>query len=130
MIFCKSDFYATVWEVKHPDNGKYTDLRITTSEKTTDDKYISSTWFPRVIGKAVNTLKDVKKGDRIHVSVSKFTNESYKKEGEEHGKLYFRLLILEAEVVESNRSASTAATTSSGKNEPAPVADDDEDIPW
>ena len=75
MIFNNNQIFAKVW--KSTVEEKYIDLQISTSEKDGDGNYKNSSWFPRVIGHAYNTLKDVKEGDRITITKSKFTNERY-----------------------------------------------------
>ena len=95
MIFNENKIYAKVWKVTPSENGKYVDLQITTSEKDSDGNYVNSSWFPRVIGKAVNTLKGLKREDRIIITKSKFTNE--RKDTENGKKSFFRFLILEAD---------------------------------
>ena len=127
MIFNSNKIYAKVWKVKPADNNKYIDLQITTSEKTQDDEYVNSGWFPRVIGHAVNSLKNVKEGDRIVITKSKFTNERYE-DSEGNKKSFFRFLILEASVEKQENNAS--AKSSSGKKKAKPSNEDDEDCPW
>lgn len=122
MIFNKSPIYAKVWSVIHSD--KYIDLRISTSEKAQDGKtYISSTWFPRVIGHALTSLKDVKEGDRICITSSKFTNESYKKNETDKPRSYFKFIILEANI-EGTEKASPAASSAT------PEQSAEDDCPW
>lgn len=92
MIFFKGTTYAKVWKVS--PEAKYIDLRVSTSEKKEDGNFASSTWFPRVVGHAFNTLKNVKEGDRICITKAKFTNENYKKAGTEEIKSVFKFLNL------------------------------------
>lgn len=99
MIFNNNKIYAKVWKVTPAENGKYIDLQISTSEKNAGE-YINSSWFPRAIGKAVNTLKGLKREDRITITKSKFTNE--RRNTEEGIKSFFRFLILEAEIEGNN----------------------------
>lgn len=101
MIYNENKIYAKVWKVSPSENGKYIDLQITTSEKDTEGNYINSSWFPRCIGKSVNTLKGVKREDKIIILKSKFTNE--RKSFEDGSfKSFFRFLILEAEIENVN----------------------------
>ena len=132
MIFNDNKIYAKVWKVTPSENGKYVDLQITTSEKDNDGNYVNSSWFPRVIGKAVNTLKGLKREDRIIITKSKFTNE--RRDTDDGKKSFFRFLILEAEIEGSERSGgNTPATETNKKNtrkeEPAPAAAVDA-CPW
>ena len=126
VIFNSNKIYAKVWKVKPADNKKYIDLQITTSEKNQDDEYINSGWFPRAIGHAVNSLKNVKEGDRIVNTKSKFTNERHE-DNDGNKKSFFRFLILEASVEKQENGAS--AKSSSDKKKKM-QDEDDEDCPW
>ena len=62
MVFVNGKIYAKVWSVDAKE--KYTDLRISTSEKVEKDgntSYINSNWFPRAVGKAHNLNKKHRK---------------------------------------------------------------------
>ena len=130
MIFVKEKTFAKVWKVTKADNGKYIDLQISTSEKETDGTYKNSRWFPRCIGKSVNTLKDVKEGDRIEIEKCKLTNESYETDsGEKRSR--FRFIILEASISGGKKQESTATAT----EKPAATVTkteepEKEEIPW
>lgn len=95
MIFNSNTIYARVWKVDKKE--KYIDLQVSTSEKNQEGEYEYSTWFPRVIGHAFNSLKDVKKDDRIRITKSKFTNLVVKDENG-NKKPRFRFIVLEAEI--------------------------------
>ena len=132
MIFNENKIYAKVWKVTPSENGKYVDLQITTSEKDSDGNYVNSSWFPRVIGKAVNTLKGLKREDRIIITKSKFTNE--RKDTENGKKSFFRFLILEAEIEGSERAGGNTPAKETKKNdkpqdEPSTAAAEDA-CPW
>ena len=137
MIFLEGKVYAKVWKVTPAENGKYIDLQITTSEKNDDGEYINSSWFPRCIGKAVNTLKNVQRNDRILIKKVKLTNERRKQDDDSY-KSFFKFLILDAEIVsdeDENNSTPAAAQTSkpkeSKKAAQATTNEDAEgDIPW
>lgn len=129
MIFCNNKIYAKVWKVTPADNGKYIDLQITTSEKDSEDNYVNSSWFPRCIGKAVNTLKGVKREDRIVITKCKFTNERYTFE-DGSSKSFFRFLILEAEIEGRNSENKTPVKNSAAKTQPKEDNDSEEDCPW
>ena len=58
MIYCTNQIYAKVWKIKSAE--KYIDLQVTTSEKDADGNYKNSGWFPRAIGHAANSLKNIK----------------------------------------------------------------------
>ncbi len=95
MIYNDGKIYATVWENKVSENGKYADLKISTGEKDPDGKWKNSTWFPRVIGHALNSIKNAKHGDRIVITKSKFSNETVQQD-EDTYRTYFRFIVLEA----------------------------------
>lgn len=121
MIFNKTPIYAKVWSVTPSD--KYIDLRISTSEKSQDGTYIHSTWFSRAIGGAVVALKNVKEGDRICITTSKFTNEAYKKNDGDKPKSYFKFLIIEANIENQEKTSEKSSATS---EQPA----EEDDCPW
>ena len=132
MILIQTPIYAKIWKATPAENGKYIDLQATTSEKLGDGSYANSSWFPRAIGKAVNTLKGVKREDRIVITKAKITNE--RKEGDEGKKSFFRFIILEAEIEGDERtSGSTSAPevkkTVKPKEEVASTPAEDE-CPW
>lgn len=135
MIFLEGKVYAKVWSVTPAQNGKYIDLQITTSEKTENDEYLNSSWFPRCIGKAVNTLKNVKRGDKIIIKKVKFTNERKKQEDDTY-KSYFKFLILDAEIDGDNDKNSTPSPANNSKSketkkaEEEPKEEAEADCPW
>ena len=99
MIFINNDkptvIYAKVWNVDRHE--KYTDLRVSTSEKQQDGTYENSTWFPRLIGHAHQKLKDLKNEDRIVITKAKLTNPPYT-DDKGNKKSYLKFLVLEAEM--------------------------------
>lgn len=128
MIFNSNQIYGKVWKVTHPENNKYIDLQMTTSEKDADGNYKNSGWFPRAIGHALNSLKEVKEGDRICITKSKFTNERYE-DANGNKKSAFRFIILEASILSDNNSAPTPEQkeTKAPKQKAQEQADD---CPW
>lgn len=126
MIFINEiSLYAKVWSMTH--NEKYTDIRMSTSEKLADGSYKSSTWFARCIGQAANTLKKyAKEGDRICIKKFKLTNESYTdKDGKTKSSLQF--IILELEMANGTQQ------TTPQKPEAKPAKEkkqEVEDLPW
>ena len=104
---------------------------MSTSEKDKDDntKYINSNWFPRIIGHAFNSLKGkLKEGDKLVITKSKFTRESYK-DAEGVTKSSFKFLILEAAIDEEKTDAD-AHTTESATQVEENVVEAKEDCPW
>lgn len=135
MIFNNGTIYGKVWKVTRPtdENGnprKYIELQISTYEKQ-NDEYVYSSWFPRVIGHAFNSLANIKEGDNIAITKSKFTNEKYTdKDG--NTKSAFRFLVLEAKIEDKNTKNATESTPSSepvASTQPASEATTEED-PW
>jgi len=119
MILNKTKIYAKVWKVTHAENGKYIDLQVSTSEKNEDESYTNSGWFPRAIGHAANSLKNVKEGDKIEITSSKFTNE-YKKLDDGTKKSFFRFIIFEAKIQgEGNQESAAAAPKQEVVTKPA-----------
>lgn len=123
MIFITNDIYAKVWKVDRKE--KYTDLTISTSEKDKDGNYINSNWYPRAIGHAHNSLKDINEGDRITIKQAKLSMDPYEKDGQK--KYAFRFLILEAEINEKNKEK-----TSKADKEESELMDkeEEEDLPF
>ena len=125
MIFTDKKIYAKVWKITRREE-KYLDLRISTSEKDLEGNYINSTWFPRLIGHAFNSLKDkVKEGDRIVITKAKLTNESYEKDGVT--KSAFKFLILEAEI-DGQETNPAQAPAPAAPSRPQPA--DKDACPW
>lgn len=127
MIFGTSRNFAKVWKIKKTE--KYMDLQITTSEKDQRGNYVNSSWFPRVIGHAFNSLKDIKENDRIIITKYKLTNERKKTEDGEY-KSYFRFIILEAEVDTNNGQATAEAAPAKNPAVVEEHEDKEEDCPW
>ena len=126
MIFIKdTKIYATVWNVERKE--KYTDLRISTSEKDMEGKYINSNWFARMIGHSHQKLKDLKREDRIVITTAKLTNEPYTdKDGNK--KSSFKFLILEAETANQSGSHEKPESKPKDENTGEPVAEGE--LPW
>lgn len=123
MIFVKDKIYAKVWDAT--DEGKYLDLRISTSEKKQDGNYVNSNWFARAIGKAMDNLKKVKKGDSIVITTAKLSNEAFEnKEGQKRSR--FSFLIIDAEIQGAKSAANKTAYKAPEKDEEP----EDEDGPW
>ena len=124
MIYCTNQIYAKVWKIKSAE--KYIDLQVTTSEKDADGNYKNSGWFPRAIGHAANSLKNIKEGDRIIITKAKLTNERFE-DANGNKKSAFRFLILEASIVDNAEATKPAATTQTPtKAEPEQT----EECPW
>lgn len=127
MIFCNNDVYAKVWKIQKKTD-KYIDLQISTSEKDKDGNYVNSSWFPRCIGHAFNSLKDtLKEGDRITIKKCKLSNEKYTAQ-DGTIKSGFRFIILEADV-DAPRSAEQNNKTATQPEPEVKVAEEDA-CPW
>ena len=124
MIFCHDKIYAKVWKVTPSE--KYLDLQISTSEKDREGNYVNSSWFPRCIGHAFNSLNGkLKEGDRITITTSKLSNEKYTaKDGSV--KSAFRFLILEASIDQPRG----AQVESSQQEAPDKQPEANNDCPW
>ena len=117
MVFVTNKIFAKVW--KTDVKKKYTDLRISTSEKVEKDgetTYINSNWFARAIGKAHNQAKNLKEGDRVTITKAKLSNEQYEKDGEKRSVLKF--VVLEFESQENTKAAETDNTSDSEEDLP------------
>lgn len=127
MIYNSGNIYAKVWKVMPSENGKYADLQITTSEKDKDGQYTNSTWFGRILGHSLNSLKDVKEGDRILITKSKFTNIRKKMDDDTY-KTFFKFLILEAKTIDNKTITETKTSTKTADAESSIKTDDG--CPW
>lgn len=126
MIFCSNQIYGKVWNITRPEGKNYMELRISTREKGQDGQVTYSSWFPRVIGHAFNSLKDLKEGDNILITKAKLTNEGYTdKEGNK--KSAFRFVIMEA-TIQNENNQSTAPSDAPAVNEEENPKDDS--CPW
>ena len=98
---------------------KYTDLRITTSEKDKEWNYVNSTWFPRVFGSVADQFKKMQQGDRFKITSGKLANVPYKLEdGKIRSRLEFRIFSIDA-------------GSSGGEDQQAnPVDGSDNDMPY
>lgn len=72
-MFYIRDTYAKVWK-KIRTEEKYTDLRISTSEKDQDGNREYSNWFVRCIGAAHNKVKNISEGTSIKILKAKIQN--------------------------------------------------------
>lgn len=78
-MFYIKDTYAKVWKTMRTKE-KFTDLKISTSEKDQDGNYKNYTWFIRCLGAAHNKAKKVGEGTRIKILKGKIINENRKDE--------------------------------------------------
>lgn len=129
MIFITNTIYAKVWKVTKPvdEQGnprKYIDLQISTSEKMQDGTYEYSTFFPRVIGHAYNSLKDIKEGDKIVITKSKFTNPP-RTLSDGSKKSFLSFIVIEAKLDDGNAQAEQPVEPSQPEQ---PKSDDN--CPW
>ena len=97
MVFVNGKIYAKVWNVDVKE--KYTDLRISTSEKVEKDgntSYINSNWFLRAVGKGHNQAKNFSQGDNVVITKAKLSNEPYEKDGQKRSAFKFVALEFES----------------------------------
>ena len=103
MVFVNGKIYAKVWNVDVKE--KYTDLRISTSEKVEKDgntSYINSNWFLRAVGKGHNQAKNFNQGDNVIITKAKLSNEPYEKDGQKRSA--FKFVALEFESKEDTKA--------------------------
>lgn len=129
MIYNTNQIFGKIWKVTPAENGKYIDLQMTTSEKDADGNYKNSGWFPRAIGHAANSLKNVKEGDRITITKSKFTNERYE-DNDGNKKSRFRFLILEASIMSDGQTEETVSTPAKKKEPEKSATPEQDECPW
>ena len=118
MVFVNGKIYAKVWNVDAKE--KYTDLRISTSEKVEKDgntSYINSNWFVRAVGKAHNQAKNLSQGDNVVITKAKLSNEPYEKDGQKRSA--FKFVVLEFESKEDTKDPESNG-----------ASDSDEDLPF
>ena len=72
MIFINDVRYIKVWDVDIKE--KYIDVRSGTSDKKQDGTYENSSWNVRLVGKAVEQGKHLKKGDTYTIVKGKISN--------------------------------------------------------
>ena len=107
MVFVNGKIYAKVWNVDVKE--KYTDLRVSTSEKVEKDgntSYINSNWFVRAVGKGHNQAKNFSQGDNVIITKAKLSNELYEKDGQKRS--VFKFVALEFESKEDTKDANVA----------------------
>ena len=117
MVFVNGKIFAKVWNVEAKE--KYTDLRISTSEKVEKDgniSYINSNWFARAVGKAHNQAKNLSQGDNVVITKAKLSNESYEKDGQKRSA--FKFVVLEFESKEDTKAPESANTSDSEEDLP------------
>lgn len=117
MVFVNNKIFAKVWNVEAKD--KYTDLRISTSEKVDKDgevSYINSNWFVRALGKAHNQAKTFNKGDNVVITKAKLSNEPYEKDGQKRS--VFKFVVLEFESKEDTKAPEANSASDSEEDLP------------
>jgi len=132
MIFYEGKIYAKVWKVMPSESGKYIDLQVTTSEKDPDGNWINSSWFPRIIGHAVNSLKGIKEGDRIIITKAKLSNERKRQEDGAY-RNFFHFVVWEAEFATPGEGHEGNATPTPTKTSTKPAVEETattDDCPW
>ena len=131
MIYTTNPIYGKVWKIMRTEQ-KYMDVRMTTSSKNSDGEWVDSTWFPRIMGHAFNSLKgSLKDGDKIVITKAIIENPSYDA-ADGNKKSSFKFRILEASISNGEQGASNDTNETapeSAPSEPAAVAAKDE-CPW
>lgn len=117
MVFVNGKIFAKVWNVDVKE--KYTDLRISTSEKVEKDgntSYINSNWFVRAVGKGHNQAKNFSQGDNVVIIKAKLSNEPYEKDGQKRSA--FKFVALEFESKEDTKTPEVTNTSDSEEDLP------------
>lgn len=66
---------GAVWKVE--DKGNYARINFSTSRKDKETgEYQNSSWFANVVGKAYEFVKDIERGEFVHMK-GRFSNERY-----------------------------------------------------
>ena len=129
MIYTTNPIYGKVWKVMKTEQ-KYMDVRMTTSAKDSDGQYVDSTWFPRIMGHAFNSLKGtLKDGDRIVITKAIIENPSYPT-ADGSKKSYFKFRILEASINNENKSQDEAESAPQTLAPEPEVAEAKDECPW
>ena len=128
MIFVKDQKqYMKVWDIKPSE--KYTDLRVTTSEKKDDGTYENSSWFVRCIGHAHNKIKEVKVRDTIIANRFRLTNtQGTAKDGSKRS--YFRFILLDFELSQGNGRPLNDAPAPEAPQQTAAEEASEDDMPF
>ena len=131
MIYTTNPIYGKVWKIMRTEQ-KYMDVRMTTSAKDSDGKWIDPTWFPRLMGHAFNSLKGtLKDGDKIVITKAIIENPPYDApDGTKKSSFKFRILEASISNGEQNSASETtedaAPTTQEQDNVPAAK----DECPW
>lgn len=119
-MFYIKDAYARAWKVVR-STEKYTDIRITTSEKDQDGNREYSTWFVRCVGAAHNKAKKLSEGDYIKILKAKMQNLDRK---DEDGNFMpygsnLTIIVFDIEIDNKDTSDNKKETTKSKKSDGA-----------
>lgn len=130
MIYTTNPIYGKVWKIMRTEQ-KYMDVRMTTSAKDSNGEWVDSTWFPRLMGHAFNSLKGtLKDGDKIVITKAILENPPYEApDGSKKSSFKFR--ILEASISNGEQGGNAEQTATSAPTTPeteVPAAKDE--CPW
>ena len=129
MIYITNQIYGKVWKIMRTEQ-KYIDVRMTTSSKNSDGEWVDSTWFPRIMGHAFNSLKGkLKDGDKIIVTKAIIENPPYEAaDGSKKSSLKFR--ILEASIANSEASGEGEQSETSNQTSSVTTSGATDECPW
>lgn len=130
MIYTTNPIYGKVWKIMRTEQ-KYMDVRMTTSAKDSNGEWVDSTWFPRLMGHAFNSLKGtLKDGDKIVITKAILENPPYEApDGSKKSSFKFR--ILEASISNGEQGGATEQTVTSAPTTPEPeVLAAKDECPW
>lgn len=130
MIYTTNPIYGKVWKIMRTEQ-KYMDVRMTTSAKDSNGEWIDSTWFPRLMGHAFNSLKgNLKDGDKIVITKAILENPPYEAaDGSKKSSFKFRILEASISNGEQGGNAEQAVTSAQTTQEPE-VPNAKDECPW
>jgi hypothetical protein len=122
MFFIKNAF-AVVWGIDKIEE-RYAKVRIGTSEKDQQGKYVNSNWFSTFVGKAREKVEALEPRDRITITTGKITNISKKQEDGTY-KTYLNVVVFDFEM--------QSAPSGDAMDNPPKIedsAEEDDDLPF
>ena len=130
MIYTTNPIYGKVWKIMRTEQ-KYMDVRMTTSARDSNGEWVDSTWFPRLMGHAFNSLKgNLKDGDKIVITKAILENPPYEA-SDGNKKSSFKFRILEASISNGEQGSNAEQTITSAPTTPEPeVPAAKDECPW
>jgi hypothetical protein len=110
--------FATIWG--WDDQGKYTKVRLSTSEKNQDGEYENSSWLARFVGKAHEKISDASERDRIKILSGKINNIS-RKQDDGSFRSFLNVVVFDFEFVDQNNDSKPAKSSKWKQQQKSPV---------